>query len=169
MYIFLQRDVQSRSPQPGDTTCSYYHTQSQATHPDVSLWLSDTTPPLAQYHLFFTNTFTFSHPPNFVLLCLNIYFSLPSYVLTSQKSAKWTSRSEPDFSINVMVLYTVQRHFLQDRQEQTLQAAILTVSSLNCLKGGGRFGNPKACPLGTFESNYKMAASEGEDWISTIL
>ena len=66
-----------------------------------------------------------------------------------------------------MVLYTVQRHFLQDRQEQTLQAAILTVSSLNCLKGRGRFGNPKACPLGTFES--KMAASEGEGWISTIL
>ena len=68
-----------------------------------------------------------------------------------------------------MVLYTVQRHFLQDRQEQTLQAAILTVSSLNCLKGGGRFGNPKACPLGIFESNYKMAASEGEGLISTIL
>ena len=68
-----------------------------------------------------------------------------------------------------MVLYTVQRHFLQDRQERTLQAAILTVSSLNCLKGEGRFGNPKASPLGTFESNYKMAASEGEGWISTIL
>ena len=62
-----------------------------------------------------------------------------------------------------MVLYTVQRHFLQDRQERTLQAAILTVSSLNCLKGGGRFGNPKASPLGTF------SASEGEGWISTIL
>ena len=68
-----------------------------------------------------------------------------------------------------MVLYTVQRHFLRDRQEQTLQAAILTVSSLNYLKGGGRFGNPKAYPLSTFESNYKMAASEGEGWISTIL
>ena len=68
-----------------------------------------------------------------------------------------------------MVLYTVQRHFLQDRQDQTLQAAILTVSSLNCLKGGGRFGNPKACPLGIFESSYKMAASEGEGLISTIL
>ena len=60
-------------------------------------------------------------------------------------------------------------YFLHDRQEQTLQAAILTVSSLNCLKAGGRFGNPKACTLGTFESNYKMAASEGEGWSSTIL
>ena len=50
-----------------------------------SLKLSDTTQPVAQ-NLFFTNTFTFSHPPNFVLLCLKIYLSLPSYVLTSRKS-----------------------------------------------------------------------------------
>ena len=48
------------------------------------------------------------HSSNFVLLCLNIYLSLPSYVLTSRKFAKWTSRSEPKISINVMVLYTVQ-------------------------------------------------------------
>ena len=54
------------------------------------------------------NTFTFSHPRNFLLLCLNIYLSLPSYVLTRRKSAKWTSRSEPELSINVMVLLTVQ-------------------------------------------------------------
>ena len=37
------------------------------------------------------------------------------------------------------------------------------------LKGGGRFGNPEARPLRTFESNYKMAASESEHSISTIL
>ena len=54
------------------------------------------------------NTFTFSHTRNFLLLCLNIYLSLPSYVLTRRKSAKWTSRSEPELSINVMVLLTVQ-------------------------------------------------------------
>ena len=34
-YKFLQRDVQSRSPQPGDTMCS--HTLTQPTHPEVSL------------------------------------------------------------------------------------------------------------------------------------
>ena len=37
------------------------------------------------------------------------------------------------------------------------------------LKGGGRFGNPTARFLGTFESNYKMAATEGDRSISTIL
>ena len=37
------------------------------------------------------------------------------------------------------------------------------------LKGGARFGNPTARSVGTFESNYKMAATEGERSISTIL
>ena len=74
----------------------------------VSLWLSDTTQPFAQYHLLFTGTFTFSHPPNFVLLCSNVYLSLPSYVLTSRKFAKWTFLSEPELLINVMVLFSVQ-------------------------------------------------------------
>ena len=41
-------------------------------------------------------------------------------------------------------------------------------SSLNYLKGGGRVGNPEVRALGAFESNYKMAASEGERSISTI-
>ena len=90
--MFLQRDVQSRSPQLGDTTCSYYHTHSlkRLTHAYPSTELSDTTQPFAQYHLYFTSTFTFSHPPNFVRPCLNIFLSLPSYKLTSRKFAKWT-------------------------------------------------------------------------------
>ena len=37
------------------------------------------------------------------------------------------------------------------------------------LAGGGRLGNPDARPLGTFEINYKMAASDGGCSISTIL
>ena len=45
----------------------------------------------------------------------------------------------------------------------------MTRSSLNYLKGGGRFGNPEARSLGTFESNYKMAASDGERSIRTML
>ena len=52
--------------------------------------------------------------------------------------------------------------FPQDRREQVPQEAILTGSSLNYLKGGEQFANPEAPSLGTFESNYKMAASEGE-------
>ena len=39
---------------------------------------------------------------------LNIDLSLLSYVLTRWKFAKWTSRLEPELSINVIVLYTVQ-------------------------------------------------------------
>ena len=57
-------------------------TLTKATQPHVSLYLSDTTQPFAQYHLFFTSTFTFFHPPNLVLLCLNLYHSLPFYVLS---------------------------------------------------------------------------------------
>ena len=37
------------------------------------------------------------------------------------------------------------------------------------LKGGGGFGNPEARSLGTIESNYKMAATDGERSILTIL
>ena len=37
-----------------------------------------------------------------------IYLSLPSYVLTNRKFAKWTFRSEPELLINVMVLYSDQ-------------------------------------------------------------
>ena len=90
--MFLQRDVQSRSPQPGDTTFSYYHTHSlkRLTHAHPS---SCRVPPshlLDQYHLYFTSTFTFSHPPNFVRPCLNMFPSLPSYVLTSRKLATLT-------------------------------------------------------------------------------
>ena len=98
--------------------CVLSNTFTQATHPHVSLELLDTTQPLAQYLLFFTNTNTFSHPPNFVLLCLNIYLSLPSYVLSSQKSSKWTSDLEPDLSINVMVLYTVQSPLFSRRSSR---------------------------------------------------
>ena len=44
-------------------------------------------------------------------------------------------------------------------------------STLNYLKGGGRFEHPEALPLDVFESNYKRTASEGdhECSISTIL
>ena len=70
-----------------------------------------------------------------------------------------------------MVLYTIVPYVPRDCRERALQAAILTGSSFNNLKGGGggRFGKPEARPLRTFESNYKMAASEGERSISTIL
>ena len=64
-------------------------------------------PAIAQYHLFFTSTSTFSHPPNFVLLCLNKYLSLPSYILTRRKFAKGTSRLEPELSIKVLWCYTL--------------------------------------------------------------
>ena len=47
--------------------------------------------------------------------------------------------------------------------------AIFTGSRFNYLKGGGRFGNPEALSLGKFESTDKMAATEGERSISTIL
>ena len=70
-----------------------------------------------------------------------------------------------------MVLYTIVPYVPQDCRERALQAAILTGSSFNNLKGGGggRFGEPEARPLGTFESNHKVAASEGEHSISRIL
>ena len=55
-----------------------------------------------------TSTFTFSHLLYVVLLCLNIDLSLLSYVLTRWKFAKWTCCLEPELSINVIVLYTVQ-------------------------------------------------------------
>ena len=60
-------------------------------------------------------------------------------------------------------------YFPEDRRERVLQAPILTESSLTYLKGGGCFGDPKTHPLGTFESNHKMAASEGACSTSTIL
>ena len=104
-----RRDVQSQSPQPGDTKCSYYHTHShkRLTHAYPS---SCRKPPSHSLNIIYfpQANFTFSHPPNFAPLCLNLYFSLPSYVLTSRKFANWTSRSEPELSINVTVLYNVQ-------------------------------------------------------------
>ena len=142
--------IQSRYPQPGDTTCPYYHTNSHKRliyHPAT----------LSICYIF-PNTHTFSHPPNFVLLCLNIYLSLPSYVLTSRKSAKWTSRLEPR-SLYGVINCSRSPIFRKDRLDRALQVAILTGSSLNYLKDGRRFGNPEARPLpGTFESNHKMAA-----------
>ena len=111
----------------------------------VGVW-GDTTPPFAKYHIFFTNTFTFSHPINFELRCLNTYLFLPSYVLTSRKSAKWTSdsRSESELSINVMMLRTVQSPLFSRKIVENQRYAILTGSSLSYLMGGGRFGNPEA-------------------------
>ena len=80
------------------------------------------------------------------------------------------SRSESELSINVMVLRTVQSPLFFRKIVENERYAILTRSSLNYLKGGGRFGNPELRSLGgTVESNYKMAASEGERSISTIL
>ena len=46
--------------------------------PHVILLLPDTTQLFPQYHLFFTNTFTFYLPSNVVILCLNLYLSFPS-------------------------------------------------------------------------------------------
>ena len=57
--------------------------------------------------IYFSQAHLDSHPPNFVLLCSNIYLSLLSYVPTSRKFAKWTFRSEPKLLINIMVLYSV--------------------------------------------------------------
>ena len=86
----------------------YYHTLSlkRLTHAYSS---SFRIPPSHSLNIIYiTSPFTFSHPPNFVLPCLNIYLSFPSYVLRSWTFAKWTSRLEQELSINVMVLYTVQ-------------------------------------------------------------
>ena len=69
--------------------------------------------------IFHKHIYTLSSSQLIVLLCLNIYLSLPSYVLTSQTSAKWISRSEPDFSINVMVLYTIQSPLYSARSSRT--------------------------------------------------
>lgn len=92
----LQTWIQRRFPQPEDTTCSHYYVHARAhsnpampypTHPHVFLLLPDTTQPFPQYHLFFTNTFTFYLPSNVVLLCSNLYLSFSSEVLTSRISA----------------------------------------------------------------------------------
>ena len=125
--------------------CVLSNTFTQATHPHVSLQLSDITQPLAQYLLFFTNTNTFSHPPNFVLLCLNVYLSLPSYALSSQKSTKWTSHLEPDLSINVMVLYTVQSPLFSTRSSRkSATGAHLDRVQLELFKrAGDALGTPR--------------------------
>ena len=90
----LQTWIQRRFPQPEDTTCSHYHmhwrTQTQRCHNRLTHTYSsccDTTQPFPQYHLFFTNTFTFYLPSNVVLLCSNLYLSFSSEVLTSRNSA----------------------------------------------------------------------------------
>ena len=102
--------------------CSYFHKNShkELTHTYSS---SCRIPPSHSLNIIYFspkgNTFTISRPPNFVPLCLYMYLSLPSCVLTSRKSAKWTSRSEPELSINVMVLYTVQSPLFSRRSSRT--------------------------------------------------
>ena len=71
------------------TICSSNETYNigiltQATHPHVSLLLSDTTQPLARYHLYFTSTFTSSifHKHIYILSSSQLC-ALPSYVPTS--------------------------------------------------------------------------------------
>ena len=64
------------------------HSHSSDSPTRILLVVADTTQPFAQYHLYFTSAFTFSHPPNFVLPCLNIYLSFPSYVLRRWTFAK---------------------------------------------------------------------------------
>ena len=67
-----------------------------------------------------------------------------------------------------MMLRTVQSPLFSRKIVENQRYAILTGSSLSYLMDGGRFGNPEA-RCSTFESNYKMAANEGERSISTIL
>ena len=107
--MFLQRNVQSWSPQPGDTRFSYYHTHSHKrlthTYPSSCRIYH---PAIAQYHLFFTGTSTFSHPPNILLLCLNIYLSLPSYSTNKPEIRQaGTSHSETELSIKMLWYYTL--------------------------------------------------------------
>ena len=76
-------------------TFTHTHTSNSPTHIPL---VAGYHPAIQSISFFFSpsrNKFTFSHPRNFVLLCLNIYLSLPSYVLTRRKSAKWISRWEP--------------------------------------------------------------------------
>ena len=130
--------MQSRSPQPGDTTCSYDHTHphkrlTHTYHPAIRYILSSTQ--LCASKLFKYKPISikvalgivlwslkaivwwslkqsialysvFQWPnPKATFIEIGVYLSLPSYVLISRKSAKWTSRFEPELSIDVMVLY----------------------------------------------------------------
>ena len=91
----LQSAINLLQISTGITKCDDYHKLRQY-------------PAICSISSIFHRHFTFSHPPNFVLICSNIYLSLPSYVLTNRKFAKWTFRSEPELLINVMVLYSDQ-------------------------------------------------------------
>ena len=87
----LQSAINLLQISTGITKCDDYHKLRQY-------------PAICSISSIFHRHFTFSHPPNFVLLCSNIYLSLPSYILTNRKFAKWTFRSKPELLINVMVL-----------------------------------------------------------------
>ena len=95
-----------------------------------------------------------------------LYIPLPPYVLQAENPRF------VDQSSRLMVWrYKLFKapYFSARSSRTTATGAILTGSNLKYLGGGGRFGNPEARPLGTFETNYKMAGSEGERPMSTIL
>ena len=70
-----------------------------------------------------------------------------------------------------MVLYTIQSplFFRKIVENERYSRPFWPVLAWTMLNGRGGFGNPKARSLGAFESSYKIAASEGERSIWTIL
>ena len=106
----------------------------------------------------------FSHPPNLVLLCLNMYLSLPSYVPTRRKSAICGLPVRNQSSRLMLWCYTP---FFTKSSSRRATGSYIDRVKLELLRGrGGRFGNPEVRPLGTFETNSKLTASERS--ISTI-
>ena len=70
----LQRDVQSPNREIQRVrTITHTHTNDSPTRIAVAI---EYHPVIRSISSIFHKTFTFSHPPNFVLLCLNIYLSL---------------------------------------------------------------------------------------------
>ena len=170
----LRTEVDTISVSSTMTTCSCYQTLANTSDSPTRI------PLVIGYHPAIRSISSISSQTHLHSLILStlchsaeIYLSLNSYVLTSRKFATWTSRSKPELSIIkcYLVIHCSKSPICpQDhRREQAPQEAILTGSNLNYLKGGGRFGNPEVRSRGKFESNYKMAASEGERSIRTIL
>ena len=134
--MFLQRNVQSWSPQPGDRRCSYYHTHShkRLTHTYPS---SCRIPPSHSSisFIFHRHIYILSSSQHFASLFKYIYTSryLPT-VLTSRKFAKRRlpiRKQSSRLKCYGVIHCSKSSIFPQDRRERALQAVILTGSSLN--------------------------------------
>ena len=125
------------------------HTHSLKRPPRVSLQLSDTTLPFAQFHLYFTSTFTFSYPPNFVRPCLNIFLSLPSYVLTSRKFVKWTVPVRNQSSRLMLWCYTLFKVLYFSARSSSATGGHLYRVQVELLKGRWTVWGPRG-PLSRY-------------------